>query len=137
MSATQTAQHDLTQVAYWQGLNRKSLLRFFLLAELNRRPMHGYEIATSVASCCDGVRPTDAMIYPTLRELEEGGYITCEEAEAGGRRRKVCSLTQRGRTAYEAAARAWSFALPQIERAIGNADLDPACCAVVEIGEIK
>jgi DNA-binding PadR family transcriptional regulator len=114
-------------VEYWQALYRKSLLRFFLLSELAKRPAHGYEIGSFVAVCCDWQRPADAMIYPTLRELEEGGYISCEEAEVAGRRRKVCSLTGRGLEAYRAAARAWARALPQIELAIRAAGADPEC----------
>ena len=124
----QLASHELTAIPYWQGLNRKSLLRFFLLAELSKRSMHGYEIANAISVCCDGVRPTDAMIYPTLRELEEGGYITCEDASEGGRTRRVCTLTPKGRKAHEAAATAWAWSLGQIESAIDSAGVARNCC---------
>lgn len=124
---TKTA-HDLTELAYWQGLNRKSLLRFFLLAELSKRSMHGYEIANAVSVCCDGVRPTDAMIYPTLRELEQGGYISCETASDGARNRRVCTLTAKGLEAYRAAATAWAWSLGQIESAIDGAGVARNCC---------
>ena len=120
---------ELSDIAYWQALNRKSLLRFFLLAELSKRAMHGYEIASAVSVCCDGVRPTDAMIYPTLRELEQGEYITCEDAIEGGRTRRVCTLTPKGRQAYEAAATAWSWSLGQIESAVDGAGVARNCCA--------
>jgi DNA-binding PadR family transcriptional regulator len=129
----------LDSVEYWQGLYRKSLLRFFLLAELAKKPMHGYEAATAVAVCCDWPRPADAMIYPMLRELEEGGYIECQEALDGRRRRNVCRLTDRGQAAYRAAAQAWAFALPQLERAVKATGVEPGCCALpnvrMEMGE--
>ncbi len=128
----QTAERALGSVEYWQALYRKSLLRFFLLSELAKRPGHGYEIASFVAVCCDWKRPADAMIYPMLHELEEGGYITCETAEVSGRQRKVCRLTERGMQAYRAAARAWALVLPQIEQAVTAAGVDPACsCGTV------
>jgi DNA-binding PadR family transcriptional regulator len=127
------AEHALDTVDYWKALYRKSLLRFFLLGELAKRPMHGYEIGSFVAVCCDWKRPADAMIYPTLRELEEGGYIVCEVEEVSGRQRKVCRLTDRGRSAYEAAAKAWALALPQIEIAVRAAGVEPTCCTGDEV----
>ena len=97
-------EHDMTAVEYWQSLNRRSLLRFFLFAALHERPMHGYEIANAVAVCCDGARPTDAMVYPTLKELEANGYIECSIESNGARQRKVCALTEKGESAFRAAA---------------------------------
>jgi DNA-binding PadR family transcriptional regulator len=122
-----TTAHDMTDVGYWQSLNRKSLLRFFLFAALHERPMHGYEIATEVSVCCDGARPTDAMIYPTLKELESDGYIVCSVKSDGARQRRVCALTEKGEAAFRAAARAWAQALPQIESAVHAAGVT-ACC---------
>lgn len=127
------AGQDIRNVEYWQALYRKSLLRFFVLSELAKKPMHGYEIGTAVAVCCDWARPADAMIYPTLREFEDAGLIRCEEVHVGGRRRNVCTLTGSGRQAYEAAATAWSYALPQVEQAVRAAGIDPACCSVPNV----
>lgn len=118
---------QMAETAYWQTLNRKSLLRFFLFSALAERPMHGYELADAVSVCCDGVRPTDAMIYPTLKELEKNGYIVCETESNGERKRRVCSLTDKGRTAFQSAARAWTQALPQIESAVHSAGIAECC----------
>ena len=122
---------ELTGVEYWQGLNRKSLLRFFLFAALHDKPMHGYELANAVSVCCDGVRPTDAMIYPTLKELESNGYVVCSVESDGARQRKVCMLTEKGEQAFRAAAQAWAQALPQIENAAHTAGVS-ACCEPVK-----
>lgn len=131
----QPANH-LTQINYWQSLNRKSLLRFFLFSALAQKPMHGYELADAVSICCDGVRPTDAMIYPTLKELEINGYITCETEATGARKRNVCSLTAKGMEAYRAAAQAWSQALPQIESAVHSAGVTECCVEKNQVQEI-
>lgn len=123
MSATksETAARDFTNEGYWDQLGRKSVLRFFLLAALHEQPMHGYGIAASVAECCAGGRPTDAMIYPALKELQEDGCLACEVEPVAGRRRKVCRLTARGEQAYAAAAKAWLNFLPHLVVSINRA----------------
>ena len=91
---------------YWQGLIGRSLSRYLLLDMLAQRPMHGYEIARSIEACCeDWCAPTDGMIYPTIKELVAGGYVECTPETTGGRVRKVCRLTDRGRAAHRAAVR--------------------------------
>ncbi|GIX49115.1 MAG: hypothetical protein KatS3mg131_3326 [Candidatus Tectimicrobiota bacterium] len=99
---------DYTDRAYWNGLIKMSLSRFFILCVLQRRPMHGYAIARAVASttrgCCS---PTAGAIYPVLQELAQGGYLTARNEVVGGRRRRVYALTDRGRAALQVAIEAW------------------------------
>ena len=110
---------DLTEKSYWQTLASRGTGRFLVLAALNERPRHGYELARAVTEACDGCcEPTDAMIYPTIRELADGGYITCRTETQGQRQRKVCELTDRGRAAYRAAAEVWSSVVPALQDAI-------------------
>lgn len=116
-----TTGSDLTDEKYWDMLNRKSVSRFFLLAALSDRPQHGYELRRSIGQCCPGAEPTDAMIYPTLKILLEGGYIACDVESSGTRERKVCSLTPKGEAAYAAAARAWSRMLPWLQQCVNSA----------------
>lgn len=127
---------QLAGIEYWQALNRKSLLRFFLFSALAERPMHGYELADAVSVCCDGVRPTDAMIYPTLKELETNGYISCQSVATGARKRNVCTLTEKGMKAYRAAAQAWAQALPQIESAVHSAGVTGCCSTENQVQDI-
>ena len=83
---------------YWNALIAKGASRFFLLAALAERPRHGYDLARSIAlSCQDCCSPTDAMIYPALKELTQEGLIVCRREVVDGRTRKVCSLTPAGR----------------------------------------
>ena len=109
----------LHEPEYWDLSVRRSLSRLFLLASLAERPMHGYELARAVTTasgeCCS---PSDAAIYPAIRELSEGGYIVCETERQGRRQRNVCTLTERGREALAAAAGSWRRVLPHLEALI-------------------
>jgi len=111
---------------YWNDLIARSASRFFFLASLARKPMHGYELARTIASDCNHCcTPTDAMIYPAIRDMTRAGLIACEEEVHEGRTRNVCRLTDQGWAAYRAAALAWREALPSLERAVA-AGLEPA-----------
>ncbi|OGO49959.1 MAG: hypothetical protein A2148_07585 [Chloroflexi bacterium RBG_16_68_14] len=113
------SEKDLTDEQYWRMLASRGVGRFLVLAALHQRPRHGYELARAVteagAGCCE---PTDAMIYPAIRELTVGGYIVCRIEAQGQRQRKVCELTDRGRRAYRAAAKVWSTVLPALREAV-------------------
>ena len=112
-------ERDLTNMDYWRLLASRGTGRFLVLAALHERPRHGYELARAVTSACDGCcEPTDAMIYPTIKELTEGGYILCRTESQGGRQRKVCELTEKGRQAYRAAAQVWSAVVPALRDAV-------------------
>lgn len=110
---------EMRDPQYWGKLVGKSLFRYFLLSALYERPLHGYEIGKSVKECCSGCcEPSDAMIYPALHELLEGGYIECWVEKVGGRERKVCALTQKGIDAYRAASEVWGRVIPHLEGAV-------------------
>ncbi len=112
---------------YWETLINRSIARFFLLASLHRRPMHGYELARAISNACGGCcAPSDAMIYPAIKELVEGGYVECIVEAQGARQRKVCQLTERGEEAYRAAAAAWRQVLPAVSEAVEHALGGPA-----------
>ena len=124
---------------YWEHLIKKSVSRYFLLSMLNQRPMHGYEIGKSIETCCEGwCKPTDGMIYPTLKEMESDGYIECVPEVIGGRKRKVCHLTEKGREAYRVAARVWASVLPYLQQSVKEVGVEQTaagdCCATVDGG---
>lgn len=99
---------DYTNRAYWNGIIKMSLSKFFILSVLHKRPMYGYEIAREVdrstSGCCS---PREGTIYPVLREFEQGGYVTVREETVGGRDRKVYALTSKGKKAFSVAVEAW------------------------------
>ena len=45
---------DYTDRAYWNGLIKMSLSKFFILCVLQTRPMHGYEITRAVERTTNG-----------------------------------------------------------------------------------
>jgi DNA-binding PadR family transcriptional regulator len=72
---------------------RRGDVRAAVLALLNERPMHGYEMIKELEERTDGAWvPSAGSIYPTLQMLEDEGLIRGEDVE--GRRR--FTLTESG-----------------------------------------
>jgi SAM-dependent methyltransferase/DNA-binding PadR family transcriptional regulator len=112
--------------AYWENLVKRSLCRFLLLAELARGPVHGYALNQAIQKACQGCcEPTEAMVYSTMKELVEGGYVECRMEEHRGRQRRVCWLTADGREALRAAARVWEKMLPRVQETVAQAMAAP------------
>ena len=99
---------DLTDRGYWAGTIKMALSRFFVLQVLHDGPAHGYDIARAVErttkGCCS---PSEGALYPTLKEFEQGGYLTSVAEVVSGRERKVYTLTERGREAFQVGLGAW------------------------------
>ena len=113
---------EFDRKGYWEMLINRSVSRFFLLAALHQRAMHGYELAKAISEACRGCcEPSDAMIYPALHDLLEGGYVECLVEAQGARQRKVCRLTEKGEEAYRAAAGAWQRIIPAVQKAAAAA----------------
>jgi DNA-binding PadR family transcriptional regulator len=75
---------------------RRGDVRSAILALLDDRPMHGYEMIQELEERTGGRwRPSAGSIYPTLQLLEDEGLVTAEEVEG----RKVFSLTDSGKEA--------------------------------------
>jgi DNA-binding PadR family transcriptional regulator len=89
-------------------------VRASILALLNDRPMHGYEMIQEIAERSGGAwRPSPGSVYPTLQLLEDEGLI--ESASEGGR--KLFTLTDAGRAEAGAGAEApWEQAGHGIDR---------------------
>ena len=86
---------------YWENLVKKSLCRFLLLSQLAKGPLHGYAVNQAIKEACQGCcEPTEAMVYSTMKELQDNGYVDCRMEEHQGRRRRVCWLTATGEEAF-------------------------------------
>ena len=73
---------------------RRGDVRSAILALLDDRPMHGYEMIQELEERTGGRwTPSAGSIYPTLQLLEDEGLVTAEEVDG----RKVYSLTDSGR----------------------------------------
>ena len=99
---------DYASRTYWAGTIKMGLSKFFILRVLHDGPMHGYDVARAVerrtGGCCS---PTEGTIYPVLREFEAGGFVTLHEEVVQGRQRRVYTLTEAGRDAFQVALAAW------------------------------
>jgi DNA-binding PadR family transcriptional regulator len=73
---------------------RRGDVRSAILALLDDRPMHGYEMIQELEERTGGRwRPSAGSIYPTLQLLEDEGLVSAEEVDG----RKVFSLTDSGK----------------------------------------
>ncbi|MDR5698663.1 PadR family transcriptional regulator [Agromyces aerolatus] len=74
-------------------------LRLYLLALLDERPRHGYELIQALSERFGGTySPSAGTIYPRLAKLEEEGLVS---KQADGRK-TVYAITEAGRAELEA-----------------------------------
>jgi len=80
-----------------EGPRRLSNLSHQILGVLLREPRSGYDIVKELHS----FRPAKtSQVYPTLAELEEGGFVTSVDVDQKGRpNKRVYSVTDTGRAA--------------------------------------
>src|ERR687889_266882 len=73
---------------------RRGDVRAAVLALLDERPMHGYEMIKEIEERTGGIwKPSAGSIYPTLALLEDEGLVRGEESD--GKRR--FTLTDEGK----------------------------------------
>ena len=97
---------------------RKSSAEVLVLALVEERDRHGYEIAKLIDERSGGAISFHvASLYPTLYRLERRGLITGRWVErAGTRRRRFYRLTVAGRKVLEAERRGWSAFFAALNR---------------------
>ena len=80
------------------------MLKFALLGFLLRHPMTGYDLASAIRNSINFVWPAQlSQIYRTLGQLEQDHLVVSEvEPQQGRPDRRVYSVTDAGRTAFEA-----------------------------------
>jgi DNA-binding PadR family transcriptional regulator len=87
------------------GNGNKARSDFLVLLALRAGPRHGYEIATWIEERSGGFFTLSfGALYPVLHKLEKDGLLSAEwqaVGEAGVKRKKVYSLTLRGRRVLE------------------------------------
>lgn len=73
-------------------------LRYMVLALLEERPMHGYEVMQALEKEAHGwYTPSAGSVYPVLQLLEDQEYVTSEERDG----KRVYSITAAGRAFLE------------------------------------
>jgi DNA-binding PadR family transcriptional regulator len=76
------------------GRARRGDMKFLILQVLAEGPRHGYDIIAALEEKSNGrYRPSPGSVYPTLTLLEEGGFITGEQAEG----KRIFTITDAGR----------------------------------------
>ncbi len=89
----------------------KGHLEGLLLAalEAEAQPVHGWALMARLRESSGGELDLEGgTVYPVLRRLEDSGLIASEWTQATGRRRRVYSLTPKGRRALADERTAWS-----------------------------
>jgi DNA-binding PadR family transcriptional regulator len=100
---------------------RKGSAETLILALLEERDRHGYEIAKLIGERTDGAITFHvASLYPTLYRLEKRGLILGRWVEqAGMRRRRFYRLTAAGRKVLGAQRRSWNTFFAALNRVAG------------------
>src|SRR5687767_8746501 len=100
---------------------KKGTAELLVLAQLEERPSHGYEIAQQIERRSRGtVSFHAASLYPVLNRLERRGLIAGRWVEkAGQRRRRYYTLTTEGRKVLAARRKNWSTFMQAVQHAAG------------------
>jgi DNA-binding PadR family transcriptional regulator len=120
---------------------RRGEVRPLILAALDRKPMHGYEVIQDLERLSGGRwRPSAGSVYPTLQQLADEGLVTSQDLDG----RRVYQLTEAGRHAARetpTGADVWSARFGRGERGgeLGTlvAQLASAAMQVGQVGSPK
>ena len=72
---------------------KKGVLEICVLAALKKEPSYGYKIVGDVSRC---IEISESTLYPILRRLEGGGFLSTYTLEHNGRLRKYYQITPDG-----------------------------------------
>lgn len=87
----------------------KGSMKTVVLHLLSRRAMHGYEVSSELKKLGEGsFSVTEGTLYPLLHALEADKFVVSQMEEGQGKRkRKVYSLTDKGRTVLKEKKSEW------------------------------
>jgi len=100
----------------------KSSAELLILAVIEQRPRHGYEISQLIEQRSDGAISfhVASLLYPTLYRLEDRGLIEGRWVEkAGQRRRRYYRLTRAGRKVLASQRSIWQTFFAALDRVAG------------------
>lgn len=100
---------------------KKGTAELLVLAQLEGRARHGYEIGQQIAARgAGGVSFQPASLYPVLYRLEQRGLIAGRWVEKPNqRRRRYYRLTPEGRRVLGEQRRSWRAFIEAVQRAAG------------------
>ncbi len=104
---------------------KKGSTELLILALLEGRPRHGYEIGRLIEQRSDGtIQLHVASLYHMVYRLENRGWISGRWVErAGERRRRYYRLTRGGRKVLAAQRSTWQAFVAGVNRIVGTADV--------------
>ena len=73
---------------------KKGLLDVCVLSVISRSDSYGYQIIRDVSNC---IEISESTLYPILKRLETGGFLSTYSVEHGGRLRKYYHITSLGK----------------------------------------
>ena len=100
---------------------KRCSIEMLILALLEDRPRHGYEIANLIEQRSDGVLQFRvSSLYPLLYRLEKRGLINGRWVEkAGQRRRRFYKLTAAGQKILAEQRKTWKDFFAALDRVAG------------------
>src|SRR5688500_12104536 len=99
----------------------KGHLDMLLLAVVAEGPRHGYALIEALREQSGGdFDLPEGTVYPALHRLERAGLLQSSWGDAGGRRRRVYSVTTDGRKALAAKRREWHLFAGAVQRVVGG-----------------
>jgi PadR family transcriptional regulator, regulatory protein PadR len=101
---------------------KKGSAELLILALIEARPRHGYDIARAIELRSEGALTFNAAsLYPLLMRLERGGWIEGRWVEkAGERRRRMYRLTSAGRGRLKEHRSGWQAFVRAINQVTGD-----------------
>lgn len=81
------------------------LIEFLILSIIDSQDSYGYEISQTIKIVTD---IKESTLYPILKKLEKGGYVTTYSQEFQGRKRKYYSITEAGKEQLVFLNREWN-----------------------------
>jgi PadR family transcriptional regulator, regulatory protein PadR len=86
----------------------KGHLDLLLLSTVADSPRHGYAIVEELRRRSSGLFGlSEGTVYPALYRLERAGLLESRWSQETGRRRRLYSVTRRGRAQLERLAEEW------------------------------
>ena len=73
---------------------KRGVLEICVLSAMQDKETYGYELVKNISPV---IEISESTLYPILRRLESGGFVTVRSAEHNGRLRKYYSITSCGR----------------------------------------
>ena len=99
----------------------KGHLELLLLATLADDPRHGYALVERLRERSAGIFDlSEGTVYPALYRLERAKLVSSRWSEASGRRRRIYSLTQKGRRTLATERKEWTAFTAAVDGVVGT-----------------